>query len=109
MIPFTVTITEAWTKFVQQNGRCALTGLDLDWPDWRGMTPDGKQHYKAGSASLDRIDSAKGYTEANIQWVHKDINKMKGNLTESDFKIWCKRIARHTGSGARCRKRTRNR
>lgn len=44
------------------------------------------------TASLDRIDNTKGYTEDNVQWVHKIINKMKSDLTQEDFIMWCKRI-----------------
>lgn len=41
---------------------------------------------KCFSASLDRIDSSKGYEEDNIQWVYKPINKMKSNLVEAEFR-----------------------
>ena len=44
-----------------------------------------KHGYQGGTASLDRIDSKKGYTIDNIQWVHKDVNKMKMDLQEEDF------------------------
>lgn len=38
------------------------------------------------TASLDRIDSTKGYQPKNIQWVHKTINKMKSNMSDFEFK-----------------------
>jgi len=37
------------------------------------------------TASLDRIDSSIGYTEENVQWIHKDINSLKSNFQESEF------------------------
>ena len=37
------------------------------------------------TASLDRIDPTKGYIEGNIQWVHKDVNRMKMDFTETRF------------------------
>jgi hypothetical protein len=47
------------------------------------------------TASLDRIDSSKGYTEDNVQWVHKDINKMKNDLLQHQFIELCKAVANH--------------
>ena len=44
-----------------------------------------KRHNDSKTASLDRIDSSKGYTEDNIQWVHKDVNQMKMDLPEQRF------------------------
>lgn len=44
------------------------------------------------TASLDRIDSSKGYVEGNVQWVHKDVNYIKQDLEESYFKKLCKLI-----------------
>lgn len=43
--------------------------------------------------SLDRIDSNKGYIENNIQWVVKEINFMKNNLTEKEFFILCNSVS----------------
>jgi hypothetical protein len=45
-----------------------------------------------GTASLDRIDSSKGYTLGNIQWVHKWVNLMKQDMTDQEFIEWCKTI-----------------
>jgi deoxyuridine 5'-triphosphate nucleotidohydrolase len=59
-----VTIQDIWYLFIKQDRKCALSGLDLNF---------GKNQ----TASLDRIDSSKGYEIDNVWWVHKDINKMK--------------------------------
>ena len=61
--------------FYEQMGKCKISGIDLI------MTPKGNHQ----TASLDRIDSSKGYTEDNIQWVHKDINWMKNSFKEDVF------------------------
>lgn len=44
------------------------------------------------TASLDRIDSLKGYTIDNVQWIHKHINYMKIDLTEQEFFHFIKQI-----------------
>jgi hypothetical protein len=46
-----------------------------------------------GTASLDRIDSSKGYEEGNIQWVHKHINFMKRTYSQEYFIDMCKKVA----------------
>lgn len=68
-----------WSLFVQQKRKCALTGLDISFED--------------RTASLDRIDSQKGYTRENVQWVHKDVNRMKNEFSLARFVEVCKRVA----------------
>ena len=45
------------------------------------------------TASLDRIDSNKGYTKDNVQFVHKDINWMKQDFEQNKFIEYCKKVA----------------
>lgn len=47
------------------------------------------------TASLDRIDSSKGYIEGNIQWIHKELNWLKNDLDEMVLVDWCEKITRH--------------
>ena len=68
--------------WLSQQGRCAYTGEDL----WFGRSKVN------GNASLDRIDSAFGYIEGNVQFVHKDVNIMKWDLSEKRFLEICKKI-----------------
>jgi len=83
-IDFFVSIKDLWNKFLEQNGLCALTGLDIKIID--------------GTASLDRIDSKKGYMLNNIQWIHKDINnKIKKHYSEEKLKKICLKILKHRG------------
>lgn len=85
-LEFLITIEEAWNLFLKQDRKCALTGdilfLAIDTSEWlSGVT----------TASLDRIDSSKGYTLDNVQWVHKYVNLMKRELSQQDFvDICCK-------------------
>ena len=68
----------------KQNHMCALSGLILDFHS-------NPKSY-SGTASLDRIDSSKGYTIGNVQWVHRAINFMKGSLSENDFIFLCSKV-----------------
>ena len=61
--------------YIDQNKTCALSGLEIGWAEV------GQDH----TASIDRIDSTKGYTLRNIQLVHKDINMMKQQYTNQYF------------------------
>lgn len=83
-IPFEVSIEYGWDLFRKQEGRCALTGVEL-----KIMT---ERRYK--TASLDRIESSKGYIEGNVQWTHKDVNVMKRSLNNSEFIDFCHKVAR---------------
>ena len=87
-----LSIEDAWKKFEAQNGRCALTGLELDWDERLGRDEHGKLRFRRGSASLDRIDSKEGYTLRNVHWVHKQINMMKMDLRLDDFQRWCRLV-----------------
>jgi hypothetical protein len=83
---FNVSIKYLWDLYLKQDKKCVLTGFDLffDEPGRKG---------KHRNASLDRIDSNKGYIEGNIQWVHKDINMMKKDYDENYFIEMCKKVA----------------
>lgn len=89
-LEFKVTPKEAWELWERQQGKCALSGQTLTFQG-------NKRKTQAGTASLDRIDSSKGYLHGNIQWVHKRINVMKSNLSDQDFILLCKLVANHNG------------
>jgi len=89
-IPFKITIRQAWDQFLRQDGKCSLTGVAL------AMSPSSMKE-GASTASLDRIDSTKGYVLGNIQWVHVAINFMKHSLPEEEFVRWCCLVAKHKG------------
>lgn len=83
-----ITIKEVWELFLTQNRRCKLSNEVLYFPKNGIDCLQGKYN-----ASLDRIDSSKGYISGNIQWVHKDINKIKSNLKDEEFIKLCKLVA----------------
>ena len=82
-IVFDVKIDKLWDLFVKQQGYCSITGLLLTLK------------YKLSSASLDRINSSKNYTLNNIQWVHKDVNRMKWTLSQNELLQWCNKVITH--------------
>lgn len=88
-LEFSITIKQAWKLFIKQNRKCALTGQDIHFGKTR-VDPDG-------TASLDRIDSSKGYVVGNIQWVSKEINFAKQSMSQEKFINLCKLVANHTG------------
>lgn len=68
--------------FIKQNKKCAYSGLLIEL--------NGKN--KESTASLDRINSLKGYTKGNVQWVHKTVNRMKTDLSEKEFLFFVNNI-----------------
>ncbi len=79
-----------WKLFKKQNCLCALTGLELSFGTHMRDTLNR-------TASVDRIDSNKGYTKDNIQFVHKQINMLKTNIDEDTFIQLCILVAEHHG------------
>jgi hypothetical protein len=84
-IELTITKEYVWDLFIKQNRKCSLSGIELTFPT--------KHKDKTYTASLDRIDSSKGYIEGNVQWVHKDINMMKRIYSQEYFINMCKLVA----------------
>lgn len=83
-IVFSISIQEAWNLLVSQNELCALTGRRIKLvPEYKARSGD------PSTASLDRIDSSKGYILGNVQWVHKIVNQMKWALSSDEFLEWC--------------------
>jgi hypothetical protein len=70
--------------YQKQNGRCALSGVEMT--------------YNAGSGrvntniSIDRIDSSVGYVRGNVQFVCDIVNRMKQDMSEVELLVWCARI-----------------
>jgi len=87
---FDITIEEVWGIFVRQNKKCALSAVDLV------MFPNNDKYYLQ-TASLDRIDSTKGYYRNNVQWVHKRVNFLKRNYPEEELLYWSSKIVKNKG------------
>jgi hypothetical protein len=94
----TITIRDAWEQFVRQGHKCAMTGVPLTIPS---STNHG---WQSGTASLDRIDNEKGYVLGNIQWLHKDINRMKNTHSVEEFVKLCEAVVKFTRQKRRATK-----
>ena len=89
----TVTIEEVWELYEKQNRKCALTGWAIEFNMEIGIL--AKYGTQKNTASLDRIDNTKGYVTGNIQWLHKDINRLKSNWSQEHLIKMCKHIVDH--------------
>lgn len=74
-----------WELYLKQNKKCAIS----DEPIFFSRV---NRERSQGTISLDRIDSSKGYTKNNVQWVHKEINYMKTDFSQEKFLRWCEII-----------------
>lgn len=84
-LDFEITIEQIWDLFLKQDKKCALSGIKLKFST-TNLSYDG-------TASLDRIDSERGYFIKNVAWVHKDLNIMKQDHTDEDFIDWCSKVS----------------
>lgn len=81
-IDFKIDIEYLDRLWVKSKGKCSLSGIDITL-----------KNSLSGTASLDRIDSSKGYIKGNVQWVHKNINIMKRSIDQEEFIALCRLVA----------------
>jgi hypothetical protein len=77
---------------LEQDKKCKLSGLNISFTNINTKVTRHRFDLVC-TASLDRIDSKKGYTLDNVQLVHKDINMMKKEYDQKYFIEMCKLIA----------------
>lgn len=73
-----------WDLYLKQQGKCFFTDLPIEL--------NSRDSGKETTASVDRLDSTKGYTADNVVWVHKDINLMKNVFSIDYFLHLCELI-----------------
>jgi len=94
-IDFQLSIEFLWDLYNKQNARCALTNVELT------LEPSIKNsnvNWDLITASVDRIDNTKGYTEDNVWWVHKEINRLKNNYSLEELLYWSKLLLEKHGN-----------
>lgn len=85
ILDFNITEEDLYNRLITQNSKCALTGEELKVLNF---------FKKESNASVDRIDSKKGYVKDNIQWVLKEVNKMKNNFSQEEFIRICNKVSK---------------
>jgi hypothetical protein len=84
-LEFDIGLQYAWGLFQEQNGCCALTGIPLTLEKFNQ------------TASLDRIDSSRGYVEGNVHWVYRSVNIMRNAYSIEHFTEICLLVAKKHG------------
>jgi AraC-like DNA-binding protein len=92
-ISFNITIEEIYNQFLKQDKKCYFTGIPIKFSDLTVSTKSEQSQIQ--TASVDRLDSSKGYTKDNIVIVHKNINIIKGNVPYLDFINICHLISKN--------------
>jgi len=77
-LPFEIRIEQAWKKFEEQKGRCFISNKEIILTGY----PYNK---KETTAILSLIIPHIGYVIDNIIWIHKDIAKLKGELSYKEL------------------------
>lgn len=86
----TITLEDLQEQWNKQKGICPYSGISLLVPTYK------KNHNNPiYSASVDRIDSTKGYIPGNIQFVSTCINYMKNTMSDEETRFMCKCIAEY--------------
>lgn len=74
--PCDLTLNYLKTVWEEQKGICPYSGVELVLNTHQLRNPD-----KRFTASLDRIDSNKGYIEGNVQFISMAVNFLKSTMT----------------------------
>lgn len=72
-----ITVDDLKKQWVKQGGFCVFSGVKLELSSYTKIKKD-----PIYAASLDRIDSEKGYHSDNIRWVSRAINWMKNDMSD---------------------------
>ena len=84
-IEWDITYDHLADLLIAQDFQCVLTGWPID------ATKISKN-----TASLDRIDSKKGYVIGNVQWIATMVNMCKQQYSQEDFIRMCNAITKNT-------------
>lgn len=80
-----------------QKGLCAITSLPMEKVKVARATRS--RFLNQFRASVDRIDSEKGYVKGNIRMVCAYVNVMKSDQTDEQLKFWCEKILKGLNDG----------
>jgi len=94
-ITFDVTPEFLWKLYEDQFGMCAISGVRIHLKD---AIKNNSVDWSVVTASLDRIDSSKGYQPGNVWWVHKRVNRLKNDFSMDELLYWSQAIVKQHGN-----------
>tara|TARA_B100000963_G_C22400233_1_gene568477 strand:+ start:61 stop:777 length:717 start_codon:yes stop_codon:yes gene_type:complete len=62
-------------KIFPKDSKCPILGIDISFGNWNNDS----------SASLDKKDPTKGYTEDNVEWLSGRANRLKSNASAEEL------------------------
>lgn len=77
----------------EQDGVCPLTGWELVLPKHSCVWDNTKN--KIYRASLDRIDSDKGYNKGNVRFISVMANYCKNDFTDKEVILFCESVIKN--------------
>lgn len=80
-----INVSDLIQLWEQQQGCCYYTGFQMVYDGGGGPR----------SVSLDRVDSSKGYTKANVVLCCVYVNRMKNDQPTDEFVNWCQSVVDH--------------
>jgi len=93
---YDITLQDLKKQWEFQQGICPYTGWILHLPIRVGKWDQNKDHLLR--ASIDRLDSSRGYIKGNIQFISNMANLAKNNLSSIDLIIFCRAVSAHNKS-----------
>ena len=88
-IPFLLKKDDILGMYVDQKGRCSMTGIKFALEEGLHIISDTRK------PSLDRVNSSEGYYPGNVHLVCAIVNIMKNNLSYERFIRLCEKVVRH--------------
>lgn len=82
-----VTLADLKDIWSHQNEECVYSKVKLTLPTWKRNSIS-----KFRLASIDRIDSSKGYIKGNIQFISATCNYAKNEMSHEEMLEFCKLI-----------------
>lgn len=92
-IPFDITKDYVYELWQKQNGKCAISGIDMTFEFNKGRI--------ATNVSIDQINPKKGYTTDNIQLVCMAVNQMKSDFDTDTLLMFCENILQNAAKWRR--------
>ncbi len=88
--PVEITLDDLKSQWEKQNGICPLTGWKLQLSETSGH----QLPKTTNRASLDRIDSTKGYVKGNIRFIAMIAQFAKNTWTDREVLLFCEAVSK---------------